>query len=419
MKIKRKIYEKIAAHLCEKEITIITGARQVGKTTLLKQLIKDLEKKGEKTLFFNLDILSHKRYFESQETFVQKLQLEAGKEPVFVFIDEIQRLENAGLFLKGLYDMELPCKFIVSGSGSLELKEKIHESLTGRKRMFEVQPVSYEEMVEYRTGYAYEGRWQDFFELEREKTYSWLLEYLNYGGYPRIVLESVANKKRALLDEIFHSYLERDITVLLSLSRPDAFVLMIRLLADKIGNPLNFSQLSTQTGLALATLKKYLWYAEKTFIIKKVLPFFRNTRKELTRSPEIYFVDTGLRNYALNLAGRLEPPVNMRMIFENFVFNILFEKALANNWTIKYWRSKDKAEIDFIIDMGYEQIPVEVKFQDLRKTTISRSFHSFLKKYQPARALIVNLSLETSIYAGETKVSFIPFYRLFAEETFQ
>ncbi|HHJ50139.1 MAG TPA: DUF4143 domain-containing protein [Phaeodactylibacter sp.] len=145
---------------------------------------------------------------------------------------------------------------------------------------------------------------------------------------------------------------------------------MIRLLADKIGNPVNFSQLSSQTGL---------------------------------------------RNYALNLAGRLEPPVNMGMIFENFVFNILFEKALANNWNIKYWRSKDKAEIDFIIDKGYEQIPVEVKFQDLKRTSISRSFHSFLKKYQPARALIVNLSLETSIYAGVTKVSFIPFYRLFAE----
>jgi predicted AAA+ superfamily ATPase len=137
MLIKRRIFEDLKAHLSQKEITLITGPRQAGKTTLM-MLLKEHVEAGEKsTLAFNLDIESDRRAFESQESLLRKIQLELGASGGFVFIDEIQRKENAGLFLKGLYDMNLPYKFIVSGSGSLELKEKIHESLAGRKRIFE------------------------------------------------------------------------------------------------------------------------------------------------------------------------------------------------------------------------------------------------------------------------------------------
>ena len=274
MLIKRKIEKAIIQHLSAKEITIIVGARQVGKTTLLKSLKKDLDGTGERTIFFNFDIQTDQQYFQSQNSFLQKLKLEFAEHPAFVFIDEIQRKENAGLFLKGLYDSDLPYKFIVSGSGSLELKEKIQESLTGRKRLFEMYPVSFEEMVQFKTGYQYEGKLSQFFDIETNKTTQLLQEYLNYGGYPRIVVEPLEKEKRLLLDEIFSSYLERDIASLLSLNRPDAFVLLIRILADRVGSQINFSQLSVETGISLPTVQKYLWYAEKNLYSKTGYSFF-------------------------------------------------------------------------------------------------------------------------------------------------
>ncbi len=161
--IKRNLLEQLKGHLSKKEISLIVGPRQAGKTTLMLLLKEYLEKHGEKTLFLNLDIESDNRYFSTQDILIRKIQLELGRERGCVFIDEIQRKENAGLFLKGLYDMRTPYKFIVSGSGSLELKEKIHESLVGRKRLFDLNTISFEEFVNYTTGEKYHGSLQDFF----------------------------------------------------------------------------------------------------------------------------------------------------------------------------------------------------------------------------------------------------------------
>lgn len=418
MDIKRNITTNITQHLKAKEITIIVGARQVGKTTLLKAIKKDLDAIGENTIFFNLDIQSHQQYFQSQQALLKKIALEFDEQSAYVFIDEIQRKENAGLFLKGLYDSELPYKFIVSGSGSLELKEKIQESLAGRKRLFEMYPVTFEEMVHFKTAYKYEEKLSAFFEIESEKATQLLHEYLNYGGYPRIVVETSVQEKRLLLDEIFSSYLEKDITSLLSLNRPDAFVLLIRLLADRVGSQISFSQLSIETGISLPTVKKYLWYAEKTFITKRVLPFFRNAKKELIKSPELFFVDLGLRNYAINQLGQIGQPYNTGMVFENFIFQLLQEKAKRYGWQVKYWRTKDKAEVDFIIDKGREQIPVEVKYQHLKNNNVSRSFRSFIDKYQPSQAFLVNLSRASEGTIEETAIKIIPYYQLLRDNLF-
>ncbi|MBW2662531.1 MAG: AAA family ATPase, partial [Deltaproteobacteria bacterium] len=130
--IERKLFSALVKHLPKKEFSIITGPRQSGKTTLMEMLQERLVQKGEKTLYLNLDIEWDRPHFESQQALINKVELELGKKKGFVFIDEIQRKENAGLFLKGLYDLKLPYKFIISGSGSLELKKQIHESLIGR-----------------------------------------------------------------------------------------------------------------------------------------------------------------------------------------------------------------------------------------------------------------------------------------------
>jgi predicted AAA+ superfamily ATPase len=161
--IKRDILGDLRSHLPQKEFTLIVGPRQAGKTTLMLLLRDELKKDRQNTMFLNLDIEADRQFFVSQDKLVKKIDLELGKKGGYVFIDEIQRKENAGLFLKGLYDMGLPHKFIFSGSGSIELKEKIHESLAGRKRVFELSTLSFRELVNFRTGYKYEANLKEFF----------------------------------------------------------------------------------------------------------------------------------------------------------------------------------------------------------------------------------------------------------------
>src|SRR3970040_2611283 len=133
MPIKRKLLNDLQAHLPKKEIALLVGPRESGKATLMLHLQDDLQKKGDRTLFLSLDYERDQPHFADQEALLSRLRLEFGNKKGYVFIDEIQRKENAGIFLKGLYDMRVPYKFIVTGSGSLELREKIHESLPGRK----------------------------------------------------------------------------------------------------------------------------------------------------------------------------------------------------------------------------------------------------------------------------------------------
>ncbi len=408
--IRRKLFEELKAHLQAPEISLLVGPRQVGKTTLMLHLQECLEKQGHKTLFLSLDFEKDWPLFSSQETFLKKLELEFGQEKGFVFIDEIQRRENAGLFLKGLYDRRLPYKFIVSGSGSLELKEKIHESLVGRKRLFELNPVSLEEFLNYRTGYRYEGRLSLFCELHPDEAAALLQEYLNFGGYPRVITATTQQEKRWTIGEIFNGYLERDVSYLIRSDRVGIFRDLIRLLAAQIGSLINYSELSNTLGLSLATSKNYLWYAEKTFILRRITPFFRNIRKEISRAPVCYFYDLGLRNYAVGLFGQLEHPQERGFVFENLVFNILCEKLRYTGASIHFWRTKEGAEVDFVVNFVREIIPIEVKFQKFRAPKISRALRSFIRKYQPSQAFVINQNLKASLEIDKTVVFFRPIW---------
>jgi len=374
-------------------------------------LLKDhLEKNGEKTVFLNLDIESDNQFFTSQLNLVKKIELEIGKEKGYVFIDEIQRKENAGLFLKGLYDMNLPYKFILSGSGSVELKEKIHESLVGRKRIFELDTISFEEFVNYRTDYKYEENLTDFFMLDKERTKAFLSEYLNFGGYPRVVIEESSQEKRSIISEIYQSYLEKDITYLLRVEKTAAFSNLVRTMAGRVGSPVNISELSSIVGISSKTVKDYLWYLEKTFVLHKVTPYFKNVRKEITRSPAYYFHDLGLRNYATGSFGNVEMTSDIGFVFQNFIFNALREKVRTGPSKISFWRTKDEAEVDFVIDSLAELIPIEVKYSVLKKPEITRGLRSFIDKYHPGRAFFVNLTLNETLTVDKTKVYFLPFY---------
>lgn len=411
-KIKREIFNELVVHLNTKEISLIVGPRQAGKTTIMTQLLDYLNQKGEATLFLNLDYEADKIFFQSQEALIRKIDLELGRKKGFVFIDEIQRKKDAGLFLKGLYDLGLPYKFIVSGSGSLELKEKIHESLAGRKRMFELGTVSFQEFVNFKTEYRYSQKMAEFFDLEKEKALAFLMEYLNFGGYPRVILESKLTEKTKLINEIFRSYVEKDIAYFLGVNRADAFNLLIQILASQTGQIIKYAKLAEECGISVATLKNYLWYAEKTFSIKILLPYFRNKHKEIIKAPSAYFYDLGLRNFSLGLFGNLTQPNQLGFVFQNFVANRLAEKNANTSKNLNFWRTIDRAEVDFVLSDSEINLPVEVKYSKLKKPEVTRSLRSFIANYEPAEAWVINLSLKNEIEIGKTKVKFIPFYNL-------
>ncbi len=414
MFIKRELLSELREHLPQKEISLIVGPRQVGKTTLMLILKEELERKGERTVFLNLDSELDREFFVSQEALIRKLKLELGNEKGYVFIDEIQRKENAGLFLKGIYDMNLPYKFIVSGSGSIELKEKIHESLTGRKRVFELMPVTFSEFVNFKTNYRYEDKLEEFLEIEKQKAEVFLNEYLCFGGYPRVILEEKFKEKIKIIDEIYHSYLEKDISYLLKVERVDAFSSLVKNLASQIGRLVNFSELSTTLGITHQTVKNYFWYAEKTFIIQRLTPYFRNVRKEITKSPQVYFYDLGLRNYALGMFGNVTQSYEFGFLFQNYIFNFLKEKLRYTGAKLHYWRTKDGAEVDFVIERGTEILPIEVKYEKLKKIRIEKSMRSFINKYKPKYALLINLSLDEKINYKNTELRFLPFYKIYS-----
>jgi len=414
--IKRRLFADLKKHLSQKEISFIVGPRQAGKTTLMLALKEELERRGRKTVFLNLDIEADKRFFTSQAVLMKKIELEIGRGGGVVFIDEIQRKENAGVFLKGLYDLNLPYKFVVSGSGSVELKEKIHESLVGRKRVFELSTLNFWEFVNFKTDYRYEKQLSDFFAVEKDRTDKFLEEYLNFGGYPRIVLAETIREKQRVIDEIYQSYLQRDISYLLRIRKTEAFDNLVKLTASQIGNLVNFSEISSTLGISVKTLKDYFWYLQKTFILRKTPPYFRNIRKEITKSPVFYFTDLGLRNYALGRLGSIQQPADAGFLFQNLVLNILWEKTCYQSARVCFWRTKDRAEVDFVVDCGAETIPIEVKYRNLTKPEVTRSLKSFIARYQPKKVLVVNLGLEEEIKIGGATVHFLPFYELFSEE---
>ena len=410
--IKRSIFPTLKEHLLKQEITLIVGPRQVGKTTIMEALRADAEKEGIATLFLSLDFESDKNFFTSQDALIKKIQLEFGSKKGYVFIDEIQRKEDAGLFLKGIYDKNLPYKFIISGSGSVELKEKVHESLAGRKRLFEMSPVSFEEFANFKTDYKYEGRLSDFFEIEKEKSLALLEEYLNFGGYPRVILEDTVDQKSRTIDEIYRSYLEKDISFLLKVEKLDAFSSLVKILASQTGNILNYTEIANTIGVSLPTVKNYIWYLEKTFIIQLVRPFFKNPRKEITKSPTIYFYDLGLRNYALGIFGQAARPDDFGFIFQNLVFNTLNEKLRFTGNRLNFWRTKEMAEVDFVVNSNHLTLPIEAKYKDLGEATVERSLRSFIQKYGSKKAWIVNKSFKGTSIIHDTKVEFLPYFEL-------
>jgi predicted AAA+ superfamily ATPase len=194
--------------------------------------------------------------------------------------------------------------------------------------------------------------------------------------------------------------------------RIDAFGNLLRLLAGQTGNIINLNELSSTIGISVQTVKNYLSYAEKTFAVKRVTPYYRNIRKEISKSPVIYFNDLGMRNFSIGQFGRHTMLSEMGFLFQSLVYRLLLEKIKYDGSTLHFWRTKDRAEVDFIINKGREVIPVEVKCKEMRDKSIARSLRGFIARYRPKEAWVVNISLANEEMIEKTKIRFIPFFEL-------
>ncbi|MDP2091201.1 MAG: ATP-binding protein [Candidatus Gracilibacteria bacterium] len=384
MIIKRNIFDKIIEVLDSKKIIILRGPRQVGKTTLMKDIQSFLGDK--KTVFFNMDDLDIKSKISTPKDLLKYIKFEFGyneNEEITIFLDEFQNIENAGIFLKNIYDSYSNISIICSGSSSLEIT-KNSEFLTGRKIIFDITGFTF---LEYLKANNFKNNdlkfsldnfdeiisFYGFYKKELEK---YLEEYLTIGGYPEIVLTS-GNLRQQIAKDIIETYIKKDITSFLRVENITAFNNLIKIFSSQIGNLVNKSEINTTLGISINTLGKYIEILEGTFILNLVNPYFSNIRKELSKMPKIYFNDLGLRNYVLYGNLNILQSQDIGELVENFIYNELKEKS---NIGINFYRTISKSEIDFIFQKSYDElIPIEVKYRN--KVSIPESIKIFNDNY--------------------------------------
>ncbi|MCK5459523.1 ATP-binding protein [Candidatus Parcubacteria bacterium] len=415
--IKRRIFKKVANHLSNKEISLIIGPRQVGKTVLLKQLqeylIKNKRVNSKLIYYFNLDIIQDKKLFENQAEFIEFIKQKSVKNKIYIFVDEAQKVKEAGVFFKGVYDSCLPVKLILTGSSNLEIRSKIHETLTGRKRVFHLLPFSFSEILNYKNIDLYKLTVNNskIFDYDKKEIFKIFFEYCVFGGYPQVVLAQDYEEKIEFLREIYTSYIEKDIIGFLRIENENNFNKLVKLLSAQISNLINVAELSSLVSTDRYTIDRYLMNLEKTFVVYNLKPFFSNPRQELIKAAKVYFIDNGLRNLSLeNLNSSFISREDKGQLLENAVLKELLLLKYVRNFNLKFWRSKQKAEVDFIIERGLDILPIEVK-SNLLSDKLEASFIGFIKRYKPKKALIVNLG-----YQGKRKINDIEVFFIYPYE---
>ncbi len=369
---KRNIVDRIAPYLFTGDIVVLHGARQVGKTYIMYYLAKIVQEKGELAHFIDLEDGRLKEILNAGvEPFVSYLKEEGlltGKR-AFVFIDEIQYLENPSSFLKIIADHHKEIKLIVSGSSSFNIKRKFKDSLVGRTVNFDIFNLSFEELLLFKDYQA------DLKEIHTAKKIGELVslyeEYVKYGGYPKIVLTGGTDKKSTYVNQIIDTYVKKDIRDLAEIKDVDKFNRLLEVLASQSGQLLNVTELANTVNISKITLEKYLFLLEETYIIKLVRPYSRNIRKELFKTPKIFFFDTGLMNI---LWLKAFPQEILGEIFETSIFSELVKKYGTGK--VAFWRTTDKKEIDFIVKDTDALLPIEAKLNFSKMDASSMKYFS-------------------------------------------
>ncbi len=361
--------EQLRANLIPGKVLVLYGPRQVGKTTLARDLI---EVAPFRCKFVNADELIYREALSSQNR--QKIGEVLGDAELLV-IDEAQRIPEIGLNLKILIDSFPDARVIATGSASFDLANKISEPLTGRKLTFNLYPVSYRELK------------QDLGALE---THSQLERWLVWGGYPAIITTEDLNHRQRLLGELVGSYLYRDILDMEGVRHSDKIVDLLRLLAFQIGQEVSIAELAANLALNHKTVERYLDLLEKVFVIFKVGGFSRNLRKEIVKNSRFYFFDIGVRNSLIQNFNDLSLRNDVGQLWENF---LVVERRKVNQSVGRmvnsyFWRTYDQKEIDCIEEYGGKIYGYEFKWQngEMRHTTQKE----FLNAYPGSELSIIS-----------------------------
>lgn len=407
MYIKRKIEDKILRYAEKPEIIAIVGPRQCGKTTLLKELYKIV---GEKAVFLTFEDKNILDLFDQGiEEFV-KLYVKPNK---YLFIDEFQYSKKGGKFLKYIYDLNVgKIKIFISGSSVAELTVRAIKHLVGRIFVFNLFTFDFEEFliskdkklaelyqknkIDLAGSEGFYGR--GFNKSEADKLKRYYDEYSVFGGYPRVVLSSDAEEKKEVLKNIFNTYFLREVKDILGLIDDYKLAKMIKALALQIGSLIEYVEICQTSEFTYQTIKKYLNFLEKTFICTFPKPFFKNKRKEIVKNPKVYFFDTGLRNFIVNDFRGLDEREDAGFLLENAAAMQILKRGLSLN----FWRTKQKQEIDFIVDLeNNKKIALEIK----KTAEFPKTLYEFQASYP-------EISLAVLYYHGESNKNTFPVYLL-------
>ncbi|OGB89776.1 hypothetical protein A2625_06190 [candidate division WOR-1 bacterium RIFCSPHIGHO2_01_FULL_53_15] len=335
-------------------------------------LLKDhLEKTGQTGHYLNLENAETLKALNEHPLNLFEL-IPAGKTKMNVFIDEIQYLDSPTNFLKLLYDENRErVKIIASGSSAFYIDEKFKDSLAGRKFLFELYPLNFHEFLVFKQASGLLGQKLSVYSKKR-KIKLWT-EYIIYGGYPKIVLTEEEELKKILLEEIGSAYVKKDI-VEAGIKNTDKYFALLKILAEQTGCLVNSQELANTLNLAHKTIEDYLHVMKKSYQIAFVRPFYKNLRKELTKMPKAYFYDLGLRNFFMNDYSKPERRPDKGAYLENVVFRELLGRTTDRD-NIKYWRTQEKNEVDFVA--GSQAFEVKFDLKGLKR----KKYSQFQKEY--------------------------------------
>lgn len=347
----RIILPELENELQTSEITVITGMRQVGKTTLLNHLFSLIESSNKVQLDFENPL--NRKIFESDDYDAIWNNLSNfgvnNQSKAYILLDEIQHSSSIGSVVKYLSD-HYDVKFILTGSSSYYLKNLFPESMAGRKLIFEVFPLTFSEFLVFKD--VSQRKLSSFSEKASSKnniSYTKLLplyqEYLEYGGFPKVVLQQDPERKKALLSEVFTSYYENDVKTLADFKDTTKLRDLILLLIPRVGSRIEVAKLATSLGVSRETVYSYLSFLEKTYFISLLSKFSSSIDRQAAGTQKLFFCDVGIVN---NLGKAAEGQLLEQAIFQN----------LHIDHKLHFYNKDSRSEIDFIVD---EKIALEVK----------------------------------------------------------
>ncbi|MEZ4828778.1 MAG: ATP-binding protein [Bacteroidia bacterium] len=376
----RPIFNLLEEHLIQPDVTVLTGMRRTGKTTALKYLLEKTP--HENKLYLDLERLEYRRIF-TQNSFremqadIEFLGYDFSSHGV-IAIDEVQLIPEVVSFIKYYYD-HFQVKFLISGSSSYYLKNRITESLAGRKQIFEIFPLDFPEFLTFKsvdiTGMI-SRKMQPYRPLVFSTYQHYYEEYLRYGGFPQVVLSDSSSKKEQTLRDILNSYLELDVKILSDYSVIDDLYKMVTLLCSRIGSKLDYQKMGVLTGLSRHKIRDYIQLFKATYFLNTVSPYSVNPDRSIAIQPKIYLADTGL----IGLLAQ----VSSGALFENAIANQLLRLGKVN-----YYQKKSGQEIDFIlnetqaIEVKETPSPSDLKVLQSRAALIGLSDSMLIGRYPP------------------------------------